>query len=174
MTAATMPMLAAAARAPIKDFYTAARSCAAPRSSRRAVRDRRARGRCGHRHRVRRHRDGPGRCPAAAAPCSTARRGASSPFLFAVSSSTVSPRSGPSTSPRRRAWLRRPAARPARRPGAAGCSTCRCGGWRGVAGAFLITMTTMTYETYKDSRSRSYVHHPSLFSFLCWRRRTTA
>ena len=26
-----------------------------------------------------------------------------------------------------------------------------------MAGAFLITMTTMTIETYKDSRSRSYV-----------------
>ena len=80
-----------------------------------------------------------------------ARRGASSPFLFAVSSSTVSPRSGPSTSPRRRAWSRRPAARPARRPGAAGCSTCRCGGWRGAAGPATWEMTTMTYETYKHS-----------------------
>ena len=34
-----------------------------------------------------------------------------------------------------------------------------------MAGAFLITMTTMTFETYKDSRSRSYV--PFLpFSFF--------
>ena len=83
---------------------------------------------------------------------------------------TVSPRSGPSTSPRRRAWSRRPAARPARRPGAAGCSTCRCGGWRGAAGPATWEMTTMTYETYNDSRSPSYVPFLpfSFFLFPAW------
>ena len=56
---------------------------------------------------------------------------------------TVSPRSGPSTSPRRMAWSRRPAARQARRPGTAGCSTCRSGGWRGAAGPATWEMATM-------------------------------
>ena len=37
-----------------------------------------------------------------------------------------------------------------------------------------VAMTTMTYETYKDSRSRSYVHRPFAFLFSCWCRRTTA
>jgi len=144
--------------------------------SRRAVRDRRARGLRGHRHRIRRHHDAPGRCPAAAHPCSTAHRGASSPFLFAVSSSTVSPRSGPSTSPRRRAWSRRPAARPARRPGAAGCSTCRCGGWRGAAGPAAWEMATMTYETYKHSVAvATFPSFPFLsFLFPAWSRRTAS
>ena len=88
----------------------------------------------------------------------------------------MSPRSGPSTSPRRRAWLRRPAARPARRPGAAGCSTCRSGGWRGAAGPATWEMTTMTYETYNDSRSPSYVPFLpfSFFLFPAWSRRTAS
>ena len=34
-----------------------------------------------------------------------------------------------------------------------------------------VAMTTMTY---KDSRSRSYVHRPFAFLFSCWCRRTTA
>ena len=37
-----------------------------------------------------------------------------------------------------------------------------------------VAMTTMMYETYKDSRSRSYVHRPFAFLFSCWCRRTTA
>ena len=32
----------------------------------------------------------------------------------------------------------------------------------------------MTYETYNDTRSRSYVHRPFAFLFSCWCRRTTA
>ena len=85
----------------------------------------------------------------------------------AVSSSTVSPRSGPSTSPRRRAWSRRPAARRARRPGTAGCSTCRSGGWRGAAGPATWEMATMMYEPRKDdTRSRSYVRRPFAFLFF--------
>ena len=84
--------------------------------------------------------DAPPRCP----PCSTCPPRCVLPFLFCCLSSTVSPRSGPSTSPRRRAWSRRPAARPARRPGAAGCPTCRCGGWRGAAGPAAWEMATMT------------------------------
>ena len=79
----------------------------------------------------------------------------------------MSPWSGPSTSPRRRAWSRRPAARRARRPGTAGCSTCRSGGWRGAAGPATWEMATMMYEPRKDdTRSRSYVRRPFAFLFF--------
>ena len=39
-----------------------------------------------------------------------------------------------------------------------------------MAGAFLITMTTMTYEAYNDSRSPSYVPFLpfSFFLFPAW------
>ena len=107
--------------------------------------------------------DAPPRCPRAAC----AHRGAL-PFPLRLSPHrSVSPWSGPSTSPRRRAWSRRPAARRARRPGTAGCSTCRSGGWRGAAGPATWEMATMMYEPRKDdTRSRSYVRRPFAFLFF--------
>ena len=85
---------------------------------------------------------------------------------------TVSPRSGPSTSPRRMAWSRRPAARQARRPGAAGCSTCRSGGWRGAAGPATWEMTTMRRTTTLVALA-TFPSFPFLFS-LAWCRKTAS
>ena len=46
----------------------------------------------------------------------------------------------------------------------------RSGGWRGAAGPATWEMTTMTYETYNDSRSPSYVPFLpfSFFLFPAW------